>query len=59
VGSQAGAGGPAVPTHPSPLFQIDAQESVTLGYEATVIALRKLPQTDPAGASSITAIPDA
>jgi hippurate hydrolase len=55
----AAAGGPAVPTHHSPLFRIEPQESVTLGVEATVIALRKLLQADPARASSTTAIPGA
>ncbi len=55
----AAAGGPAVPTHHSPLFRIEPQESVTLGVEATVIALRKLLQADPARAGSITAVPDA
>jgi hippurate hydrolase len=43
---RARAGGPPVPTHHSPLFKIDAEESVTLGVEATVIALQKLLQAD-------------
>lgn len=43
---RAKAGGPAVPTHHSPLFRIEAEESVTLGTEATVIALRKLLQAN-------------
>lgn len=55
----AAAGGPAVASHHSPLFRIEPQESVTLGVEATVIALRKLLQADPARASSTTAIPGA
>ena len=38
------AGGPAVPSHHSPLFKVKAEESVTLGVEATVIALRDLLQ---------------
>ncbi len=38
------AGGPAVPSHHSPLFKINPAESVTLGVEATVIALRDLLQ---------------
>ena len=42
----AADGGPPVPTHHSPLFKIDAEESVTLGVEATVIALEKLLQPD-------------
>ncbi|MEE4146706.1 MAG: amidohydrolase [Halieaceae bacterium] len=46
-------GGPAVPTHHSPLFRIEAQESVTLGVEATVIALRKLLQADSVAASQV------
>ena len=43
---RAKAGGPPVPTHHSPLFKIAAEESVTLGVEATVIALEKLLQAD-------------
>lgn len=35
-------GGPAVPSHHSPLFKITPEESVTLGVEATVVALRDL-----------------
>ncbi len=38
------AGGPAVPSHHSPIFKIKPEESVTLGVEATVIALRDLLQ---------------
>lgn len=38
------AGGPAVPSHHSPLFKVKAEESVRLGVEATVIALRDLLQ---------------
>jgi len=38
------AGGPPVPSHHSPLFKIKPEESVTLGVEATVIALRNLLQ---------------
>ena len=41
---RAKAGGPAVPTHHSPLFKIEPEASVTLGVEATVLALRKLLQ---------------
>jgi hippurate hydrolase len=48
---KANAGGPAVPTHHSPLFRIDAEESVILGVEATVIALRKLLQEDSVAAN--------
>lgn len=40
------AGGPAVPSHHSPLFKVDAEASVTLGVEATVIALRDLLTAD-------------
>ena len=36
------AGGTRVPSHHSPLFKVDSQASVTLGVEATVIALKKL-----------------
>ena len=36
------SGGPAVPSHHSPLFKINPVESVTLGVEATVVALRDL-----------------
>ena len=43
---RAKAGGPPVPTHHSPLFKIDSEASVTLGVEATVIALQKLLQAD-------------
>jgi len=38
------AGGTAVPSHHSPLFKVKGEESVTLGVEATVIALRDLLQ---------------
>ena len=38
------AGGPAVPSHHSPLFKVQAEESVLLGVEATVIALKNLLQ---------------
>jgi len=38
------AGGPPVPSHHSPIFKIAPEESVTLGVEATVIALRDLLQ---------------
>ena len=48
-------GGPAVPTHHSPLFRIEAQESVTLGVEATVIALRKLLQADSVALNQVQA----
>jgi len=37
-------GGPAVPSHHSPLFKIKPEESVRLGVEATVYALRDLLQ---------------
>lgn len=38
------AGGPSVPSHHSPLFKVNGEESVRLGVEATVIALRNLLQ---------------
>lgn len=38
------AGGPAVPSHHSPLFKVKGDESVRLGVESTVIALRDLLQ---------------
>lgn len=38
------AGGAPVPSHHSPLFKISPQESVTLGVEATVLALMTLLQ---------------
>ena len=38
------AGGAAVPSHHSPLFKVSGEESVRLGVEATVIALRDLLQ---------------
>jgi amidohydrolase len=40
----AAAGGPPVPSHHSPLFKIEPEASVTLGVEATVLALKKLLQ---------------
>ncbi len=42
----AANGGPPVPTHHSPIFKIEPEASVTLGVEATVIALKKLLQAD-------------
>lgn len=38
------AGGTAVPSHHSPLFKVKGEESVEMGVEATVIALRDLLQ---------------
>ncbi len=38
----AEAGGAPVPSHHSPLFRIEAKESVTLGVAATVVALKEL-----------------
>ena len=38
------AGGNPVPSHHSPLFKVKADESVQLGVEATVIALKDLLQ---------------
>jgi hippurate hydrolase len=38
----AAAGGPAIPSHHSPLFKIDPQPSVTRGVQATVLALMDL-----------------
>jgi len=38
------AGGPAVPSHHSPIFKVKGEESVRLGVEATVIALQNLLQ---------------
>lgn len=38
-------GGPPVPSHHSPLFKVEGEESVRLGVEATVLALRDLLQT--------------
>lgn len=38
------AGGPAVPSHHSPLFKVKSEESVRMGVEATVIALQDLLQ---------------
>lgn len=40
------AGGPPVPSHHSPLFKIEPEASVTLGVEATVLALKKLLQAE-------------
>lgn len=39
---RAKAGGAPVPSHHSPLFKIEPRESVVLGVEATVLALRDL-----------------
>jgi hippurate hydrolase len=39
---RAAAGGPAVPSHHSPLFKISPEPSVTAGVESTVIALFEL-----------------
>ncbi|MEM6639585.1 MAG: amidohydrolase, partial [Pseudomonadota bacterium] len=41
---RAGEGGPQVPSHHSPLFKIEPEASVTLGVQATVIALMDLLQ---------------
>jgi hippurate hydrolase len=38
------AGGPPVPSHHSPLFKVEGEESVRMGVEATVVALRDLLQ---------------
>ena len=38
------AGGPPVPSHHSPLFKVKGEESIRLGVESTVIALRDLLQ---------------
>ncbi len=38
----AASGGPAIPSHHSPLFKIDPQPSVTRGVQATVLALLDL-----------------
>ena len=38
------AGGTSVPSHHSPLFKVKGEESVRLGVEATVVALRDLLQ---------------
>ena len=46
IGCESKAAGPPVPTHHSPLFKIDAEESAALGVEATVIASEKLLQAD-------------
>ena len=42
----ASNGGPAIPSHHSPLFKIDPQPAVTRGVYATVIALMDLMPTD-------------
>ncbi len=39
---EAAAGGAPVPSHHSPLFKIEPEASVTLGVEATVLALQNL-----------------
>jgi hippurate hydrolase len=39
---RAAAGGPAIPSHHSPLFKISPEPSVKAGVEATVIALMEL-----------------
>ena len=39
-------GGTPVPSHHSPLFKIEPEASVTLGVEATVLALEKLLQAE-------------
>lgn len=41
------AGGTPVPSHHSPLFKVEPEESVRLGVEATVIALQDLLQVIP------------
>ena len=41
---RAAAGGPPVPSHHSPLFKITPRPAVTLGTEATVVALLDLLQ---------------
>ncbi len=38
----ADAGGPAVPSHHSPLFKVDGEAAIKLGVEATVIGLLEL-----------------
>ncbi len=43
---RAAKGGAPVPSHHSPIFKIEPEESVTLGVEATVVALQKLLQAD-------------
>ncbi len=40
------AGGTPVPSHHSPLFKVKGEESVRLGVEATVLALRELLQQE-------------
>ena len=42
----AAKGGPPVPTHHSPIFKIQPEPAVTLGVEATVVALQKLLQAE-------------
>ncbi len=39
---QADAGGPAIPSHHSPLFKISPEPSVRAGVEATVVSLMEL-----------------
>ena len=38
----AAAGGPAVPSHHSPLFKVEPESSVTAGVESTIVALLDL-----------------
>lgn len=45
------AGGPPVPSHHSPLFQIAPEPSVTRGVESTVVALLELMEPRPAAAA--------
>jgi len=40
------AGGPAVPSHHSPFFEIDPEPSVTMGVEAMTVAVLELLGTD-------------
>jgi len=42
----AAAGGPAVPSHHSPLFKIAPEPSVTRGVQSTVVALKELMPAD-------------
>lgn len=44
--AEEAAGGAPVPSHHSPLFKIDPEPSVTLGVEATVVALMELLTSD-------------
>lgn len=39
-----GVGGTPVPSHHSPFFKVKAEESVVMGVEATVVALKDLLQ---------------